>query len=136
LAATNGSAAVIERLLKAGADANSTSEDGETALLTAALTGKTDALKVLVTAGADVNRAEPIKGQTALMWAASEGNASAADLLIELGAALNAKSKSGFPPLLFAIRNGDIETVNVLLKRGANVNDVAPDRTSALNMAV
>src|SRR5690242_2899068 len=32
LACTNGNAALIERLLKAGVDANSTSEQGETAL--------------------------------------------------------------------------------------------------------
>ena len=51
LAATNGNAAIIERLLKAGADPNGTSEEGETALMTASLTGKTDALKVLLGAG-------------------------------------------------------------------------------------
>jgi ankyrin repeat protein len=70
------------------------------------------------------------------MWAAAEGNAPAADLLIEAGADLNAKSTSGFTPLLFAVRNGHIDAVEVLLDRGADVNDVAPDGTSALNMAV
>jgi ankyrin repeat protein len=37
---------------------------------------------------------------------------------------------------LFAVRNGRLETVSTLLSRGANANDVAPDGTSALNMAV
>ena len=49
LACSNGNAAIIERLLKAGVDANSTSEEGQTALMTAALNGKVDAIKVLLT---------------------------------------------------------------------------------------
>ena len=39
-------------------------------------------------------------------------------------------------PLLFAVRNGHIPSVIALLNHPANVNDVAPDGTSALNMAV
>jgi cytohesin len=38
--------------------------------------------------------------------------------------------------LLFAVRNGHLDAVRVLLEQGANVNDAAPDGTSALNMAV
>ena len=123
-------------MLKAGADPNGTSEEGQTALMTAALTGKVDAIKVLLAHGAKVNAQEPYKGQTALMWAASEGNAAAAAMLIEFGADVKAKSKGGFTPLLFAVRNAHIDAAKVLLDHGANVNDVAPDGTSALNMAI
>ena len=71
------------------------------------------------------------------MWAASEGNTAAAEMLIEFGAGVKAKSKGGwFTPLLFAVRNGHKQTVQALLAHGANANDVAPDGTSALNMAV
>ena len=86
---------MIERLLKAGADPNSTSEAGQTALMTAALAGKADAVKLLLAHGAKVNVQEPTKGQTALMWAASEGNTAAAESLIEFGADIKAKSKAG-----------------------------------------
>ncbi len=127
---------LIRHLLKAGADPNGTSEEGQTALMTAALTGKADAVKVLLAAGAKVNEKEPYKGQTALMWAASEGNADAAAMLIEFGADVKAKSSAGFTPLLFAVRNAHIEAAQVLLDHGANVNDTAPDGTSALNMAI
>src|SRR2546426_4418787 len=48
LACASGNAAMIERLLKAGADANSTSEEGQTVLMTAALTGKVDGVKALL----------------------------------------------------------------------------------------
>jgi ankyrin repeat protein len=70
------------------------------------------------------------------MWAASEGNASAAAMLIEFGADVKAKSKAGFTPLLFAVRNDHIDAAKVLLDHGANVNDTASDGTSALNMAI
>ena len=53
LAAINGSAAMIERLLAAGADANEVSKDGETALMTVARVGSVDAAKVLLERGAD-----------------------------------------------------------------------------------
>ena len=127
---------MIQHLLKAGADPNRTSEEGQTALMTASLTGKADAIKALLAAGAQVNAVEPYKGQTALMWAASEGNAAAEAMLIEFGANVNAKSTGGFTPLLFAVRNAHIDAAKVLLQHGANVNDTAPDLTSALNMAI
>ena len=57
-------------------------------------------------------------------------------MLVEFGAEVKSKSKGGFTPFLFAVRNGHIETAKVLLDHGANINDVAPDGTSALNMAV
>ena len=69
------------------------------------------------------------------MWAASEGNAGAVELLLGAGADVKVKSKAGLTPFLFAVRNGHIDTVKVLLNHGANVNDTAPDGTSALNMA-
>ncbi len=136
LACEKGDAPMIERLLKAGADPNATSEEGQTALMTAALAGRVDAVKVLLSHGAKLNVAEPVRGQTALMWAASEGNAAAVETLIEFGADVKTKSKTGFTPLLFAVRNGHKETVQALLAHGANAGDAAPDGTTALNVAV
>src|ERR1044072_9293889 len=63
LAAAAGNDVIIERLLKAGADPNGTSEEGQTALMTASLTGKVDAVKLLLETGADANAREPYKGQ-------------------------------------------------------------------------
>jgi len=37
--------------------------------MTAARNGRVDAVKMLLTHGAQVNAVEPYKGQTALMWA-------------------------------------------------------------------
>src|SRR4029453_19455025 len=78
LACVNGNAVIIERLLKAGADANAVATEGETALMTAARTGNVDAVKVLLAHGADVNAKENWHGETALMWAVSEKHAAVA----------------------------------------------------------
>ena len=71
MACKNGNAAMIEALLKAGADANSVKANGTTALMTAAASGSADAVKVLLDHGADVNAKESAHGQTALMFAAA-----------------------------------------------------------------
>ena len=49
LAATNGSAAILDRCSKAGADPNEASPEGETVLMTAARTGKVPAVERLLT---------------------------------------------------------------------------------------
>jgi len=83
MACKNGSAAMIELLLKAGADANATDEHGTTALMTAAASGSAAAVKMLVEHGADVNAREGAHGQTALMFAASLNRAAAIQALLE-----------------------------------------------------
>jgi len=123
LACVNGNAAMIESLLKAGADPNTALPGGETALMTAARTGKVDAVKALISHGADVNFKETKRGQTALMWAAADGNTAVVEELVEHGADMHAKTKANFTPLLFAIREGRIDTVRALLKAGVDVNE-------------
>ena len=166
LAAVNGSAAMIDRLLKAGADPNARlTAAGDTALMMAARTGKVDAIRVLVEAGADLNAKETWGGTTPLMWAVSEGHVEAARMLIEAGADVNARSHyvaaangRGFEgrtplanatdakaadfasgwltPLMFAAREGDVEFARLLLGAGADVNAVAGDGKTALALAI
>ena len=86
MACTNGSAAMVERLLKAGADANSTKSNGTTALMIAAASGSADAVKVLLDHGADLKAKEAAHGQTALMFAAALNRAEVVKLLMKHGA--------------------------------------------------
>jgi uncharacterized protein len=157
LAAVNGSAPVLEMLLEVGADPNAALPEGETALMTAARAGNPAAVQLLLTRGADVNARDAFRGQNALMWAAARNNADAVRVLIQGGAQVNAKtdkpamkaagrtsesgntfsspSNTGFNPLLFAVRAGALQAVEVLLQNGANVNETLPDGQSALVIA-
>jgi ankyrin len=166
LAALNGSAVMLDKLLKAGADPNAKlTRFGDTAIMMAARTGKTDALRVLVESGARVNDKESWGGTSALMWATAERHPQAVKLLIDAGADVNARSNfvpaangRGFEgrtpvvaaadrsveefasgwmtPLMFAAREGDLESARYLLDAGADVNAAAGDGKNALSLAI
>ena len=127
LASLTGSGAVVEMLLNAGADPNSASPEGETPLMLAARTGTIDVVRALLASGAEVDATEGWRGQTALMWAAARDNEAATEALIETGATVHARSRGGFTPLLFAVREGNINTLHVLLAGGADPDDALPD---------
>src|SRR5947207_2204667 len=93
LAAMNGNAAMLVKLIKAGADPNTPlTESGDTALMMASRTGKTDAIAALLETGAQINAKETWGGTTALMWAVSERHPAAVKVLIDQGADVNARS--------------------------------------------
>src|SRR5215469_3714218 len=166
LAAMNGNAAILERLIQAGADPNAPlSQTGDTALMMAARTGKVDAVQVLLDHGAKVNVKETWGGTTALMWAVSERHPEVAKLLVEHGADVNVKSNfvpsasgRGFEgtaavlpnanqateefasgwmtALMFAARENDVESARVLVEAGADVNAIGGDGKDALGLAL
>ncbi len=128
---------MIEKLLKAGADANGAAPEGETALMTAARTGNVEAARVLLAHGAPVDARESWRGQTALMWAAAQNHPAMVRELLAHGADVNARSAvqnwerqntleprekwlppGGLTPLLFAARQGSLESARVLVEAG------------------
>jgi len=163
LACSNGSQTMVAKLLATGAHANAATTTGETALMAVSRTGATEAVQLLLAHGADVNAKEGSHGQTALMWAVSERHPAVVKVLLDHGADVHARSfvrkvlaYTGVPtiqagrnaaaltetvsiggstPLLFAARQGDVESAKLLLGSGADVNEVAPDETSALVLA-
>ncbi len=124
LAAANGDAALVQRLIAAGGSARAARWNGETTLMIAAGAGSLETVRELVRHGADVNAAEPRGGQTALMWAAAEGHRDVVAGLVEMGANVNAASKTGFTPLVFATIKDDSASIKALLEAGANPNVV------------
>jgi uncharacterized protein len=156
-AAALGNAAIIEQLLKAGADPNTrTTADGETVLMTSARAGNVAAVKALLDHGADVNVKEAYRNQTALMWAAAERHAEVVKLLLAHGAdwkvqssfretkipklstasSISPISRGGLTAFIFAAREGDIETAQVMLDAGVDINQTDVDGTSGLVISI
>jgi len=135
-ACNNGSAAMVEKLIKAKANVNApTLRSGETALMRCARTGNVKTVDLLLANGADPNVKEKERGQTALMWALEEGHRDIARTLIEHGADVQAKTKGGFTPFLYAARQGDVESARLLLEKGADIEQAAPGGMNPLLLA-
>ena len=160
VASTNASAPMIATLLSAGADPDAAPPTGGTPLMLVSRTGNPEAVTQLLAHGADVNAKEGARDQTALMWAVAQREPEVVRLLLAAGADVDARSKisrevvmtccpnfngdtegtieverGGFTPLMFAAREGDIESAGLLLAAGANVNDTTPPGTSAMVVA-
>jgi ankyrin repeat protein len=58
------------------------------------------------------------------MWAAAEGHNDVVAGLVEMGANVDAASRTGFTPLVFAAIKDDVASIKTLLKAGANPNVV------------
>jgi ankyrin repeat protein len=141
-AARCGDGAMIEALVKAGADVNTSFGEGETPLMTASRTGSAIGVKALLDGGANVNVTSKDRGETALMLAVAENHADVAKLLVAAGADVNVRStlfdfnfqkvatggtqalysRGGLTPLILAARQGAIESAQVLLDAGAEIN--------------
>jgi uncharacterized protein len=93
LAAKNGNAAVMQPLLKSGADANLATSNGTTPLMFAAAAGSADAVKILLDHGADVNAKESYRSLTPVMYAAAADRTDVVHLLATHGANLKATTK-------------------------------------------
>jgi uncharacterized protein len=157
------SGVMAEKLLAAGAKPNLAGASGESPLMAAARAGRVDVARALLEHGADANARENVRGQTALMWAVSQRHPDVVRLLLEHGADVHARTRSnpqlvytgepsgagrsrtdwvmrtvdrgGSTALLFAARQGELESARLLLAAGASPNETGPDRMSALVMA-
>jgi len=119
-AAVYGDLASVQLLLDRGADVNATNATGSTALLRAA--ANFDKLKLLVERGAKVNVRSAL-GHTPLMRAARPAHSHrAVELLIAHGADVQATNLFGTTALMAAAAGGDAQSVQLLLKHGANPN--------------
>jgi ankyrin repeat protein len=155
LAAEVANTKILKLLLDAGANVESPNPDGQTALLAVARTGNLEAAQLLLDRGAKVDAREKWGGQTALMWASARRHPKMMELLISKGANVNLSSTNrdyqrhvtaegrpksldsgGFTPLLYATRENCMTCVDLLLKKGADINLPDPDGVSPLLLAI
>ena len=119
--------------------ANAFSPDGFAPLHLAAYYGRTEAARLLVERGADVETAarNPRLATVRPLHSAAAGRATeVAALLLEHGADPNAVQAGGWTPLHAAAANGNAELVRLLLKRGADPKRSADDRTPPIEFAI
>ena len=76
-----GDSAMVDLLLRSGANPNKAHPEGETPLLAASRSGSVPTVRLLLTRGVDVNAAEKFQNTTAVMWAAAEGHVDVVDVL-------------------------------------------------------
>jgi len=113
---------LVRMLIDAGANPNATvadpseKDEGITALMTAAgLDDRPDMLELLLECGADPHLLTK-KGASALGVAVGRGNCQVLDRLVAAGCRVSG------PVLHVPVYEGDIETVRVLIRAGADVN--------------
>ena len=118
MACQNGSAPMIDLLLKYGANPNGANALGTTPLMIAAASGNPDAVASLLNHGADPNARESAHQQTALMFAANLDRGDAIRVLVEHGADPNLQSK------LTPIAKPQRQFLNFLVDPNADPNTV------------
>jgi ankyrin repeat protein len=108
-------------LIKQKVDVNAAQPDGSTALHWAVYWENTDAVDLLLQAGANA-RAKNDLGVSPLVIACGSGQGEIVAKLLTAGADPNAALESGETALMLAARSGSTRAVEALLTRGADVN--------------
>ena len=110
------------RLIAASADVDQPA-DGRTPMFLAARERHVSMVRVLLEAGAGVDKARASDGVTPLLMASSYGHTEVANALIAAGADVDkARTDDGTTPLLLASWNGGVEVVAALIAAGADVD--------------
>jgi ankyrin repeat protein len=137
-AAIQGDAARIEVLLAGnGPLVSALSSDGWTPLHLAAFFGKSEAARLLLNKGAEVNARSTNAMENMPLHAAAAGrHVDVVKLLIERGASANARQHGGWTPLHSAAQNGDLEIARTLVDAGADVQTRADNNQTALDLAL
>jgi ankyrin repeat protein len=141
-AAAHGQLNSVRALLKSGADVNKKDPIGFSALMLAARHGDQDVVTTLLDAGADPNASAGIThvGRwsvlTMAMSRCNRNRIQLMDTVIAAGAKVNPPIEDPITPLDYAIEESDLEMIQAILQRGAEVNRTDDFGNTPLRTAV
>jgi ankyrin repeat protein len=122
-AAADGNVTAIKELLANGVKLDAINSDGETALLVATHGNQIDAARVLIEAGADVNKKDFIN-DSPYLYAGARGFHEILVMTLENGADLKSTNRYGGTALIPACERGHVENVRTLIEAGVEVDHV------------
>ena len=115
-AAERGDAALVQQLLRDGADLNGRDGRGRTPIMAATHGNRPAIVQILVQAGADINLQDEIKDNP-FLYAGAEGRLEVLKLLIDARADTRITNRFGGTALIPAAERGHVEVVQELLSR-------------------
>jgi ankyrin repeat protein len=131
LAARNNNLEILRLLLRAGADPDRKSDDGDFPLHSAVRAGHVGAVEALLQAHPDLLRFDR-EGLSALALASSLGNEKIAALLLDAGAPVEWGDKQQRSPLWWAVYRNKQDMARYLLKRGAEIGAMSVEGVEEL----
>ncbi|MFS8086381.1 MAG: ankyrin repeat domain-containing protein [Acidobacteriota bacterium] len=134
-AAERGDAATVRQRIADGVAADAVNARGSTALIAAVQGNHVEVAKLLVQAGADVNR-QDAEQQSAFLIAAGAGNPELLRLMLGKGADVNRPDGAGSTALIRAAAHGQVEAVKALLNTPVKLDHVNLAGRTALLEAI
>jgi len=123
-AAGSAEPAVVDALVRAGADVNRKDQKSQLTALSAALMRsrhQSEVVRMLLNAGADPNSGR-LAGKPPLHWAVAARKPETAKALLKAGADYNIVDERGYTPLMAAAASRNTEMAVLLLSAGADPN--------------
>ncbi|HOI29532.1 MAG TPA: ankyrin repeat domain-containing protein [Melioribacteraceae bacterium] len=121
----NNNLAYMEYLIKAGTEIDMPDFLYRTPLYIAVRDGYKKSAELLLSNGADISWRDNFKKRSLLHLAAIEGHAEIVSMLIEKGMNVNEKDESGFTPIDYAYKYGNMNTVQLLQSKGGKTNKIS-----------
>ncbi len=117
----------VQQLMSQGANVNARTRAGLTALSLAVIHGHDEIALWLIQQGASLDardrsgdRQQKYPGYSPVHYAALYGRTRVLSAMLDAGVSVNLRDRNGYTLLMLASENGHLETVKLLLKRGAD----------------